>query len=319
MKRSNGQLRCLVLLIAAWIAISVGHFATGVSTHGLHVIHIILGGLYLLVVIAAAIWFGIVGALVSSIAVTAVFIPYMLVIWRNQPMENANQYAMIIVYWIVALTSGALVWRRETELQRHLASERAADRRAVIEALAGLSNALGARDEYTREHSEHVAALTMAIASELGLTEERIELARLAALVHDIGKIGVPDNILWKPGRLSEEERQAIQRHAALAADILRPIHGAGEIANIIRAHHECPDGSGYPEGLRDEAIPREAKIIRVADVYASLVEQRPYKAGMNSDSALNLLSQGEGAKFDPASVHALRRLIAKSQTAESD
>ena len=315
MNKAHGQVRCLVLLVSAWTAIPVGHFATGAGTHGLHVIHIILGGLYLLVVIAAAIWFGLAGALVSSIAVSAAYIPYVLVVWRNQPMESANQYAMLFVYWVVAFTAGILAWRRETELQRHLDSERAADRRAVIEAVAGLSNALRARDEYTREHSEHVAALTVAIANELGLPEDRIELARLAALVHDVGKIGVRDDVLLKPGELSEEERQAVQQHPTVAADILRPIHGASKIADIVVAHHECPDGSGYPSGLSGEAIPMEARIVRVADVYASLVERRPYKNAMDSDSVLNLLSQGAGTKFDVESVKALTRVVKESRT----
>ena len=312
MYKAGGQLRCLALLMAAWTAITVAHFAIGAGTHGLHVVHIVLAGLYLLVVIAAAIWFGLVGALLSSIAVTAAYIPYVLVVWRNQPMENANQYAMLVVYWVVAFTAGTLAWRREIEMQRHLASERAADRSAVIEAIAGLSNALRARDEYTREHSEQVAMLAVAIGNELGLPENQIELARLAALIHDVGKIGVRDDVLLKPGQLSDEERQAVQQHPMIAADILRPIHGANEIADIVLAHHECPDGSGYPRGLRGEAIPIEARIVRVADVYASLVERRTYKNAMDSDSALSLLSQGAGSKFDLEGVEALKRVMAK-------
>jgi putative nucleotidyltransferase with HDIG domain len=302
--------RALTALVLAWTAISIAHFAVGAGTHGLHVIHIVLAGLYLPVIIAAIIWFGIAGAFVSATAVTALYIAYVLVVWPNQPMENANQYGMVTVYWVVAITTGALVRLREAERQRHLAAERAADRRSIIEAIAALSNALRARDEYTREHSEHVAALAVGIGRELGFSADRIELTRLAALVHDIGKIGVRDDVLLKPGELSEDERNSVQRHPTVAADILRTIHGAQDIADIVIAHHECPDGSGYPSGLKGEAIPTEARVVRVADVYASLVERRPYKEAMDPTSAVGFISQGAGSKYDHESIAALRRML---------
>lgn len=302
--------RALTALLLAGAAITIGHFAVGAGTHGLHVIHIILGGLYLLVIIAAALWFGMPGAFFSAAAVTVFYVAYVLIVWPNQPMENADQFAMLAVYWVVAVTTGALAKLRELEMQRHLVAERAADRRAIIEAIAALSNALRARDEYTREHSEHVAALAVAIARELGFSEERIELTRLAALVHDIGKIGVRDDVLLKPGTLSEEERNSVQQHPTVAADILRSIHGARGIAEIVIAHHECPDGSGYPSGLQRESIPMEARVVRVADVYASLVECRPYKEAMDPVAALSFMSQGAGSKYDGESIEALRHVL---------
>lgn len=300
---------CLALLFAGF-AIMIGHFTISVGTHGLHVLHIVLGGLYLLVIIAAALWFGIVGAISSVVAVTAFYVPYIAYVWPNQPMENANQFATLAVYWVVAVTAGVLAKLREMELKRHLLAERAADRRSIIEAIAALSDALGARDEYTREHSEHVAALSASVARELGFSEERIELTRLAALVHDIGKIGIRDDVLLKPGELSEEERVSVHEHPIVAANILRSIHGARSIAEIVAAHHECPDGSGYPNGLKGNAIPVEARAVHVADVYASLVECRPYKEALDSTSALRLLSQGAGSKYDPKSVEALFRVL---------
>lgn len=310
MDRIVNRARVIATLLLVGVAVTIGHFAVGAGTHGLHVVHIILGGSYLLVIIGAALWFGIAGALVSAAAVTVFYVAYVFIVWPNQPMENANQFAMLAVYWIVAVTTGALAKLRESEMQRHLAAERAADQRAIIEAIAALSNALRARDEYTREHSEHVAALAAGIARERGFSEERIELTRLAALIHDVGKIGVRDDVLLKPGELSSEERNSVQQHPIVAADILRSIHGARDIADIVIAHHECPDGSGYPNGLQGEAIPIEAAVVRVADVYASLVEHRPYKEAMDSLDALNFMSQGAGSKFDGPSIEALKRVL---------
>jgi putative nucleotidyltransferase with HDIG domain len=302
--------RALTALLLIGVAITIGHFAIGIGSHPLHILHIVLGALYLLIIIAAALWFGLVGAVLSAATVTVVSLIYVHSLWRDQPMENANQFAMVSVYWVVAITTGALAKLRQAEMHRHLSAERAADRRAIVEAIAALSDALRARDEYTREHSEHVAALAAAIAHELGLSEERIESTRLAALVHDIGKIGVRDDVLLKAGQLSESERASIQQHPRVAANILRAIHSARDIAEIVVAHHECPDGSGYPRGLKGESIPAEARIVHVADVYASLVESRPYKEAMDTTSAMNHLSLGAGSKYDAECVQALKCVL---------
>lgn len=308
--KSGSHSRACEVLLLIGIAITIGHFAIGAGTHALHVIHIVLGALYLLVIIAAALRFGLAGALLSAAAVTGAFLAYVFVLWRNQPVENANQFAMVSVYWVVAITTGVLAKLRQAEMQRHLTAERAADQRSTVEAIAALSDALRARDKYTREHSEHVAAIAAAMARELELSEERIESTRLAALVHDIGKIGIRDDVLLKPGQLSETERASIQQHPVVAAHILESIHSAHEIAEIVAAHHECPDGSGYPKGLKGDSILMEARILRVADVYASFVESRPYKDAMDSASALNCLSLGAGSKYDAESIGALRRVL---------
>ena len=309
---SDRQKRRVVVLIALSVAvITLAHFVLGRATHPRHVIHIILGGTYLLPIVAAAFWFRMRGAVVVAGAITLVYYAHIRTSWPDQPMENANQFAMIAVYWFVALVAGLLVNLRDREHAARLEAERQAEREAVIEGLAGLSNALRARDEYTREHSEHVSRLAEEIGKRLGLSPERLELLRLAGLVHDIGKIGVRDDILLKPHELTAEERAVIERHPIVAAEILRPIRGAKEIAEIVLAHHECPDGSGYPYGRKGEEIPLEAHILRVADVFASLAERRPYKPAMEHAEVMAVMNAMMGRKLHAESVYILQSLAA--------
>jgi len=178
------------------------------------------------------------------------------------------------------------------------------------EGLAGLSNALRARDEYTRRHSEQVSRLAQEIGKRFGLPIERLESLRLAGLVHDIGKIGVRDDILLKPSELTAKERAMIERHPVVAAEILRPIRGAKEIAEIVLAHHECPDGSGYPYRRKGEAIPLEAHILRVADVFASRTGGRPYQPAKDHADAMAILDEMAGSKVHRESVRILHALI---------
>jgi putative nucleotidyltransferase with HDIG domain len=190
--------------------------------------------------------------------------------------------------------------------------EELAAREAVAEGISGLLAALRARDEYTEEHSEHVAGLAVEIGARRGLLPDRLELLRLAALMHDLGKIGVRDDVLLKPEELTEEERVRIQRHPEVAADILRPIRGARHIADIVLAHHECPDGSGYPQGRDAAHIPLEAHILHVADVFCSLTESRTYKKAWSEADALAMMKAEAGTKFEAESVRLLEEVIAE-------
>ena len=190
--------------------------------------------------------------------------------------------------------------------------EEQAARQAVAEGVSGLLAALRARDEYTEEHSEHVAGLAVEIGGRRRLLPDRLELLRLAALMHDLGKIGVRDDVLLKPEELTEEERVRIQRHPEVAADILRPIRGARHIADIVLAHHECPDGTGYPQGLDQAQIPLEAHILHVADVFCSLTESRTYKEAWSEVDALNMMRAEAGTKFEVESMRLLEEVIAE-------
>lgn len=306
------RIRTIILIASSIAGIALAHSVIARNSHPQHMIHIVLGAAYLLPIVAGALWFGVRGALAVAGGITVIYYRHIRLSWPDQPMENANQFAMIAVYWFVAIVTGLLVNLRDREHAARLLAERTAEREAVIEGLTGLSNALRARDEYTRRHSEHVSRLAQEIGKRFGLPIERLESLRLASLVHDIGKIGVRDDILLKPGELTAEERDMIERHPVVAAEILRPIRGAKEIAEIVLAHHECPDGSGYPYGRKGEAIPLEAHIVRVADVFASMTEGRPYQPARGPAEAMAILDEMAGSKFHRQSVLILRALIAE-------
>jgi putative nucleotidyltransferase with HDIG domain len=299
-----------ILLAVAVVGISVAHYSLGVATHGFHVIHIILAASYLVPITAASVWFGLRGSVLTTSIISVAYYAHTRLSWPNQPMENANQMAMIGVFWLLGIVAGVLEDLQARERKHRLEAEKRAEREAAIEAITGLSNALRARDEYTREHSEHVAMLAVAIGRKRGLSPEQLEMLRLAALVHDVGKIGIRDDILLKPDHLTADERERIEQHPMIAAKILRPIHSAREISQIVLAHHEHPDGTGYPQGLTAAQIPLEAHILRVADVYASLTEQRPYKSAMPSELALQIMETWSGTKLQAESFRTLRAVL---------
>lgn len=302
---SARRLKTFAVLVAV-SGLTGAHFLVAHGTHGLHEIHIVLGGMYLIPIIAAALWFGLGGALATTALISLAYYAHIRLSWPDQPMENANQFAMIVVYWVVGTVAGALVNLEERERERRLKAER----EIIIEGIAGLSNALRFRDEYTRRHSEHVSRLAVEIGKRSGLSPDRLDMVRLAGLVHDVGKIGIRDDVLLKPHDLSEEELALVKQHPVIAAEILRPIRGAKEIADIVLAHHECPDGSGYPRGCKSEETPVEARIVRVADVFASLVEERPYKRSMEVQQAMEIINELSGTKLDVDGARILQELV---------
>jgi putative nucleotidyltransferase with HDIG domain len=171
--------------------------------------------------------------------------------------------------------------------------------RAVCQSLLGLANALEAKDPYTRGHSERVGVASRVLAQALGLSRTEVETASQAGLLHDIGKIGVPEAVLGKPGGLTEDEWAVMRRHPVLGAQIVAPFEFLASAAPIIRHHHERADGSGYPDGLRGEAIPLGASIVAVADVYDALTSDRPYRAALSPERARAFLNAGAGHTLD--------------------
>lgn len=312
--QSRASPSAMALLAASVLLLAVLHATVSVSTHSSHVVHVILGGLYLLPIIAGALWFGLRGGVSTALAVSAAYLVHIWISWSGQKMENANQLAMIGVYLLVGSVSGALVRARDREQALRLAARRLAERSALIEGISGLVTALGFRDDYTREHCERVSDLAVAIGKRRGLSGERLEALRLAALSHDIGKIGVRDDILYKPEALTPDERTRIEKHPGIAAQILHRIHGAHKIAEIVFCHHECPDGSGYPRRLTAEQIPLEAGILRVADVYSALTDQRSYKPALPPRDALNRMTEWGDGKLDRESFRALLSLLATEE-----
>lgn len=189
-----------------------------------------------------------------------------------------------------------------------------ADQQQLQQALQQTINAfvvmLELRDPYTAGHQRRTATLAVAIGRELGLDEVRLEGLRFSAILHDIGNIQVPSEILIRPGRLNHAEMGLMRSHAEAGYTILRDIQFPWPVAEIVRSHHERQDGSGYPHGLRGEQIPLESRIIGVADVVEAMLSHRPYRPAMRQDETLAELQQGRGTLYDPDVVDACIRLF---------
>jgi putative nucleotidyltransferase with HDIG domain len=173
-----------------------------------------------------------------------------------------------------------------------------------------VSMAVELRDPYTAGHQRRVADLACAIARAMGLGEERIHGVRLGAMIHDIGKIGVPAEVLSKPSRLTPIELQIVREHAVMGFNILKDVKFSWPIAEIAHQHHERMDGSGYPQGLKGEAICLEARIVGVADVVESMASHRPYRPGLGMPAALDEIVGHRGVYYDAQVVDACRQVL---------
>ena len=178
------------------------------------------------------------------------------------------------------------------------------DRAARFRAAASLAKAVDARDAYTGSHSERVADLAARIATRLGVDREQVELTRLAGSLHDLGKLAIPEEILRKPGPLSETERLVLERHPHIGFRMLETL-GVDPVADWVLHHHERWDGSGYPDGVSGEEIPLGARIIFVADAYDAMTSDRVYRGRLSDDEAIAELARCSGTQFDPEVVAA--------------
>ena len=166
------------------------------------------------------------------------------------------------------------------------------------------------KDHYTMRHSEAVANYALMLADELGLDDESRRALRLAALLHDVGKIGIPDSILRKPGPFTADERQIMEQHAVIGDLVLRGLPRLEVVASCVRAHHERWDGEGYPDGLRGEEIPRLARFVSVADSFSAMTSSRSYRVRLPVAEALRRIRDGAGTQFDAALATAFVGLI---------
>ncbi len=189
--------------------------------------------------------------------------------------------------------------------------------RAGFPMLSALVNAVDTKDRYTRRHSEDVLVYSLQIACELGLDEATQQNVAVAALLHDVGKIGVPDDILRKPGHLTDVEFEAIQQHPEMGANIVGAVPGFEESLGAVRHHHERWDGDGYPFGLCGEATPWMARMMAVADAFSAMTTDRPYRKGMKPAVALGILKDGAGTQWDPRYVRAF--LAAREELTPAD
>jgi putative nucleotidyltransferase with HDIG domain len=174
-----------------------------------------------------------------------------------------------------------------------------------LETIRTLAAAIDAKDPYTRGHSERVSSYSMAIARHLGLNQEEVFRVRIAAILHDVGKLGVNDQILNKPGGLTEDEFDMMKRHVEIGAQIMSPIRMLRDIIPGIRNHHETWEGSGYPDKLAGDEIPMVARIIGVSDTFDAMTTTRPYQKAMTLDFVLDKMRSMAGSRFDPQVVDA--------------
>ncbi len=170
--------------------------------------------------------------------------------------------------------------------------------------------ALEVRDFYTRRHSTRVASFARMIAQEMNCSEEELDVINVAGMLHDIGKIGIRDDILLKSGRLTDEEFEKIKEHPAIGADIISKLGLWDREVDIIRHHHERFDGKGYPDGLAGEAIPKLARIMSVADCFDAMASDRPYRNQMEKSRVIKIIRDNSGTQFDPEVVDAFSRIV---------
>ncbi len=229
-------------------------------------------------------------------------------------LTNLTIGFMVIVFYIYSLNdlSRSLEQARKNEME----SYREAERReaSMFEQTAeALANAIDAKDKYTHGHSARVATLSRQIAKEAGFSERDCSQVYFAALLHDIGKIGIRDDIINKVGRLTEEEFGEIRRHPVLGYQILSSIRQSPSLGVGAHYHHERYDGTGYPDGLRGEQIPEIARIIAVADAYDAMTSTRSYRSQLSPQETREELIRGMGTQFDPKFAEILLHIIDRS------
>jgi HD-GYP domain-containing protein (c-di-GMP phosphodiesterase class II) len=184
--------------------------------------------------------------------------------------------------------------------------------RTFLETVEALANALEANDEYTSSHARWITDLAIKVGEGLGLDTRALKRLELGALFHDIGKIGIPEAILSKPGPLSETERRIVEKHPELGEKIIAPIDRLEEVRPIVRHCHERYDGTGYPDGLPGEEIPIESRIILVCDAYHAMTTDRPYRKRLDQEEALRRLEEGAGTQFDARVVEVCKMVLAE-------
>ncbi|HEY6009495.1 MAG TPA: HD domain-containing phosphohydrolase [Geobacteraceae bacterium] len=297
-RRKRNRIAILAMSVAL---VSLFHFIVPTAPHTYHKIHILLRKLYFLPPVVAAAWFGLRGALFTTAAISAIFTSHAILDWPGNYMEQANQLGELVGFWVVGLVPGYL-FDRQRSLLVSLA-------RANEETLLALVSALDMREKNTRLHSQRVRDYTLLLADRYGATEEEKRMIGFGALLHDVGKIAVSDNILLKPSALSENDWEEMRRHPQEGYRLLQRIDFLRDSAEIVYAHHEHYDGTGYPRGLKKDEIPLGARLFMVADVFDAVTSERPYHVPMSYNEAMAVIHDKSGTHFDPAVVEAFENI----------
>lgn len=277
--------------------IELSHYRTPIEPRSLHSIHVLMQLLFVLPALLAAAWYGLRGALITVGLITALYIPHIMFQWAAYPEENVNQYAQLATIWFTAVVAGAFMDREKNALHRL--------DRTHEGALIALVSALDAREHNTQLHSLRVRAYAVRLGRAIGITQRDLAILSEGALLHDIGKIGVPDAILLKEGPLGPEEWDQVRRHCDTGRRILGSVPFLSDAIKVVWAHHEKYDGTGYPRGQAGHEIPLVARIFAVADAFDALTSNRPYQKAVSLDEAKRQIQAGSGTHFDPEVVRA--------------
>jgi len=295
---------------AAWLALSVtSPWVTPGDPWGIFAQILIVGGTFAFVN-------NFLSVLAASVRTDAPFSKVWALSVRNVAVGLLGQIPM---GWLMAqIAIGVGYWATipfmiPLVLARITFTKYAETRDLFFGTVSALSQAIDAKDGFTRGHADRVSRIAGAVAREMGLGEAEIERIELAGMLHDIGKIGVEDRILMKPMRLDADEQELMRRHPIYGASILEPSAALRPLVQMVLHHHENFDGSGYPEGLRGEGIPLGSRIIIVADAYEAMTSDRIYRKAIGHERALDQLNKYKGIQFDPKIVRSLEQLLAKS------
>ena len=256
---------------------------------------VVVGGLSALGVITS-VWVGVLLAVALSLALTSAGSAY----WRRHSTGDVLFSDLLLWGWLRRRRTERRLGRAD-ELLRQAGD---ADSARKAELLRELGAALDAQDPYLDGHSRRVARYVTMIAQRMNLPSEQVERAKAAATIHDVGKLRVPEEVVHKPGRLTDAEFELMKQHAA-AGGVMVECLGDPALAAAVRGHHERWDGSGYPDGLAGERIPIEASIIGVADTFDAITSARSYRAATSHDKALNVIADEAGQQLDPEAARA--------------
>ena len=281
-------------------------------------VEIVYSYLYYIPIVFGAFFYGIPGGfmvsafagLTYSVFVSASGIPY----------ANRELFPGIASFVLIGLLTGLLSSRLERskyalreEVKRVTGLYKEVNK-TYLGAIEALVAAVDEKDHYTKAHSENVTKYAVAIARGMNLSPHQIEVVERAGRLHDLGKIGVHDYILTKPGKLTPEEWEEIKGHSLKSAKILEPLAFLNGVIKTVRHHHEHFNGKGYPNGKAGKEIPLEARILTVADAFDAMTSDRPYRKAMSRDKAIDIFKEESGRQFDPDVVKVFLGLIEKSQ-----
>ncbi|MFH1728520.1 MAG: HD domain-containing phosphohydrolase [Pseudomonadota bacterium] len=264
-------------------------------------VYVVCLNTFLFIIVISTIFYKEKGFSLSVLGTALFFVPYFTFTWIKPSQDNAHE----IVSIIASITLGFMILlytKRNKQIRKESEDKLdKAERERILMALTALSDALGAKDDYTKQHSNQVAEIAAEFGRELGFNYRDITDLKYAGLLHDIGKIGIRDDILSKPAKLTEEEIEKISHHPQIATKILKHLQDFETVAEIILYHHEKYNGGGYPFGMSGRKIPILSQVLALADTFDALISKRSYKNAMTLDETISKMSVMADEKFEKA------------------